>query len=132
MYTNRTYIHTYSYLQVSDPQCMFTKSLYMKTLGDKIRYFRNLKGWSQEEVAFKLDMSITGYSKIERDVTDVNFKRLTQIAKVLGVSLVDMVSLTDKGLGRPEHDLEKLLAEKDKEINRLQKRIIELLERKEK
>jgi transcriptional regulator with XRE-family HTH domain len=102
----------------------------MKTLGDKIRYFRNLKGWSQEEFAYKLNMSITGYSKIERNVTDVNFKRLTQIAKVLGLSVVELLSVSEKGLGQA--DSSKLLQEKDKEINRLQKRIIELLEKKEK
>jgi transcriptional regulator with XRE-family HTH domain len=102
----------------------------MKTLGDKIRYFRNLKDWSQEEMADKLNLSLPAYSKIERNVTDVGFKRLTQIAKTLGISIVDLVSVSAKP--SEQTDLQKLLLEKDKEIQKLQKKVIELLENKKK
>ena len=100
----------------------------MKTLGDKIRYFRNIKGWSQEEMADKLELSLPAYSKIERNITDVGFKRLTQIAKVLGITVVDLLSVSSKP--SEQSDLQKLLNERDKEINKLQKKIIELLEKK--
>ena len=99
----------------------------MKTLGDKIRYFRNLKNWSQEEMADKLNLSLPAYSKIERNITDVGFKRLTQIAKVLGISLVELLSVSSKPF--EQTDMQKILTEKDKEINKLQKKIIELLEK---
>lgn len=99
----------------------------MKTLGDKIRYFRNLKGWSQEEMADKLSLSLPAYSKIERNITDIGFKRLTQISKTFGVTVVELLSV---GVKSGEHtDLQKALIEKDKEINRLQKKVIELLEK---
>lgn len=100
----------------------------MKTLGDKIRYFRNLKNWSQEEMAEKLKLSLPAFSKIERNITDVSFKRLEQIAKVYGITVIELLSVPN----RPgeESDLKKLLTERDKEINRLQKKIIELLEKK--
>jgi transcriptional regulator with XRE-family HTH domain len=98
----------------------------MKTIGEKIRYVRNLKDWSQEEMADKLNISLPGYSKIERNITDLGFARLTQIAKVFGMSVIDLLSVTSKP---GEHtNLQKLLAEKEKEINRLQKKIIELME----
>lgn len=100
----------------------------MKTLGDKIRYFRNLKDWSQEEMADKLSLSLPAFSKIERNITDVGFKRLTQIAKVFGITVVDLLSVSSKP--GEQTDLQKALAERDKEINRLQKKIIELLEKK--
>ena len=100
----------------------------MKTLGDKIRYFRNVKGWSQEEMADKLNLSLPAYSKIERNITDVGFKRLTQISKVYGITVVDLLSVSSKP--SEQTDLKKALIEKDKEINKLQKKIIELLEKK--
>ena len=100
----------------------------MKTLGDKIRYYRTRKAWSQEEMADKLGLSLPAYSKIERNITDVGFKRLTQIAKVFGITVIELLSVSDKP--GEQTDLQKALIEKDKEINRLQKKIIELLEKK--
>jgi transcriptional regulator with XRE-family HTH domain len=98
----------------------------VKTLGEKIRYIRNLKGWSQEEVADKLGISLPAYSKIERNKTDVGFSRLNQIADVLHIKLVDLLSLSAND---PEQlNLQKLLAEKENEIIKLQNKLIELLE----
>jgi transcriptional regulator with XRE-family HTH domain len=99
----------------------------MKTLGEKIRYYRTLKGWGQEQMANKLDLSLPAYSKIERNITDVGFKRLTQIAKVFGITVVELLSLSSKST--EQTDLQKIIIEKDREINKLQKRIIELLDK---
>ncbi|MCW3101704.1 MAG: transcriptional regulator [Bacteroidetes bacterium] len=100
----------------------------MKTLGDKIRYCRTLKGWSQEEMSDKLELSLPAYSKIERNITDVGFKRLTQIAKVFGMTVIELLSVPNKPAD--QSDLNKALVERDQEINRLQKKIIDLLEKK--
>ena len=54
----------------------------MNTLGKKIRLLRHQKGWSQEDVAKRLDISIPAFSKIETGITDVNLSRLNQIAKL--------------------------------------------------
>lgn len=102
----------------------------MKTIGDKIRYFRNLKNWNQEETAHRLNISLPAYSKIERNITDVSFSRLNQIAKVYGITVIELLSVSSKPL--EQSDLQKLLIEKEKEINKLQKKIIELLEKKNK
>ncbi len=100
----------------------------MKTLGEKIKYLRNLKGWSQDEMADKLNISLPAYSKIERNITDINYSRMLQIAKVFGQTLPDLVNLSGKSTN--EAELQKLLAEKEKEIMQLQKKVIDLLEKK--
>ena len=41
---------------------------------DKIRSIREQSNWTQEDMAEKLNMSISGYSKIERGETKVNIK----------------------------------------------------------
>jgi transcriptional regulator with XRE-family HTH domain len=65
---------------------------------EKIKFIRQLKGWSQDEVAEKLAMSANGYGSIERGETDVNLSRLEQIAGVFGMELSDLVSLNEKNV----------------------------------
>jgi len=100
----------------------------MKTLGDKLRYFRNLKNWSQEEMADRLNISLPAYSKIERNITDVGYKRLLQISKILGITIIELLS--DPTKKSEQANLKEIIAEKDKEIIALQKKIIKLLEGK--
>jgi transcriptional regulator with XRE-family HTH domain len=63
---------------------------------EKIRFVRQLKGWSQEDVASKLGMSPNGYGSIERGETDVNLSRLEQIAQMFGIKLSDLLELNEK------------------------------------
>jgi transcriptional regulator with XRE-family HTH domain len=57
---------------------------------EKIRLLRRLKGWSQEEIAHRLEMSVSGYGGIERGETDIPLSRLQLIAKVFEVSLPEL------------------------------------------
>ena len=45
---------------------------------EKIRLIRELNKWSQEEMAEKLEMSPSGYAKIERGETILSVPRLEQ------------------------------------------------------
>jgi transcriptional regulator with XRE-family HTH domain len=54
-------------------------------LGDKIKKIRDLKGMTQEDIASKLNISSQAYSKIERNETKIDDKRLEQIANALEV-----------------------------------------------
>jgi transcriptional regulator with XRE-family HTH domain len=56
---------------------------------------RRLKGWSQEEVAEKLDMSANGYGGIERGDTDVSFSKLEKIAAVFDIDVTELIKLND-------------------------------------
>ncbi len=65
---------------------------------EKIKLMRQLKGWSQEEVAHRLGMSNSGYGSIERGETDVNLSRLEEIAKIFGVDLAELFSLVEQNI----------------------------------
>ncbi|TAF63373.1 MAG: XRE family transcriptional regulator [Cytophagales bacterium] len=65
------------------------------TIGEKIRFFRNLRGYSQEAMAHELNISTTAYAKIERNETNVSLVRLQEIAQVLKVELEVITSLSD-------------------------------------
>lgn len=65
---------------------------------EKIRFFRQLKGWSQEDVADKLEMSPNGYGSIERGETDVNLSRLEQIVALFGIELSELFGFNEKNV----------------------------------
>ncbi|MBE8712578.1 helix-turn-helix domain-containing protein [Sphingobacterium hungaricum] len=104
----------------------------MNALGKKIRLLRHQKGWSQEDVAKRLDISIPAFSKIETGITDVNLSRLNQISKLFGISLVQLLSTSDVEEERLFQDevieLNKLLQVREVEVIDLQKKIIDLYE----
>lgn len=104
----------------------------MNTLGEKIRYFRKLKGLSQEDLAYELDISLTAYSKIERNITDINFSRLLQITKVLDISLIELLSVNEnyKSLKKENEQLKNIISKKDQEIIILQNQLIQILKKK--
>jgi transcriptional regulator with XRE-family HTH domain len=57
-----------------------------ETLGSKIRIQRLIKNYSQEYMAFMLEISQPAYSKIERDETKPSFDRVYDIAEILEIS----------------------------------------------
>lgn len=59
-------------------------------LGNKVRKIRNLRGFSQEYVAQKLNISTQAYGKIETNHTKLDDERLQQIAEILGVTPEDI------------------------------------------
>ena len=63
------------------------------TIGDKIKFVRELRGYKQDFVATQLGISQNGYSKIERGETDVPYSRLEQISDVLDIAVEDLVSI---------------------------------------
>lgn len=65
-------------------------------LGTKIKKLRELRNFTQEHMAQKLHMSQSGYSKIERDETEVSYQRLQQIAEVLDVSVEAITAFNEK------------------------------------
>jgi len=104
----------------------------MKTLGKKIRLLRHQKGWSQEDVAKRLDISIPAFSKIETGITDINLSRLEQISKLFDMTVVQLLTYNDteqqeKYISELE-TMTKKLQEREAEVIDLQKKIISLFE----
>lgn len=68
----------------------------MTTIGNKIKKVRELRNYTQEYMANKLGMSLTGYGNIERDETDLQYSRLEKIADALGMRIEDLISFDEK------------------------------------
>ena len=104
-------------------------------VSDKIRFVRKLKGWSQEEMAEKLEMSPNGYANIERGETDVQISRLEQIAKTFGMDLTELMSFGERNIlyffgDNNQHVLQTLNASPEVLMMELQRRQV-LLEQKD-
>ncbi|EHQ27916.1 helix-turn-helix domain protein [Mucilaginibacter paludis DSM 18603] len=64
----------------------------MQELGKNIKLLRHEKGWSQSDFAAKLGISVPAFSKIENGLTDLHLSRLNNIAKILDMSIVELLS----------------------------------------
>lgn len=60
---------------------------------EKIRKMRELRDWSQEEMAEKLGMSVTGYAKIERGQSRLSFCKLEKISNIFHIHINDLIDL---------------------------------------
>lgn len=65
-------------------------------VNEKVRFLREAQGWSQEEMAEKVGLSVHGYAKIERGETQLNIPRLRQICDVLNYDLLELMTLGEK------------------------------------
>lgn len=104
----------------------------MKTLGKKIRLLRHQRGWSQEDVAKRLDISIPAFSKIETGITDINLSRLEQISILFEMTVVQLLTFNDAEQEQKYNSeldtVSKKLSDREAEVIDLQKKVIELYE----
>ena len=61
-------------------------------INEKIRQLREQHQLSQENMADKLGMSVTGYGKIERGEVRSNLSRLEQISEVFDMDICELLS----------------------------------------
>lgn len=59
---------------------------------DNIKRFRELKNISRQQMADDLDLSLSGYAKLERGEIDITISRVNQIASLLGVDVSQLLN----------------------------------------
>lgn len=67
-------------------------------IGLKIRELRMRKGYSQENMADLLNMSVSNYSYIEQGKVDLKVKKLYEIAKVLETNVHEIHCVGEKNV----------------------------------
>ncbi len=73
-------------------------------INEKIKFIRSLKSWTQEQFADKLGITTHAYAKMERGETDVNFSRLQQIAEIIEIDLLQLLTLDEKNIFNSSYD----------------------------
>ena len=64
----------------------------MKEVVENIKKFRELKNLTREEMADRLEMSLSGYSKLERGNVDLSISKLYKVAEILEVSVSQILN----------------------------------------
>lgn len=65
---------------------------------EKIRFIRQAKGFSQDEMAEKLGICLNAYGNIERGDTDIRLSRLEQIAQLFEMPLSQLLGFDEKNV----------------------------------
>ena len=67
-------------------------ALDYKVIGERIKDSRKEKGYTQRYLSKKMDISVAYISRVERGISKINLTRLTQISKLLNISLSYLLS----------------------------------------
>lgn len=60
-------------------------------ISTKIRRFRENKDYTQEYMAYQLNISQNNYSRLEKEPENMSLKRLEEICKILEINLKDLI-----------------------------------------
>ena len=72
-------------------------------IGLEIKKLRKMQRFTQDHIAQKLDMSVAGYSRIERDEVNVTLDRLQELSDILETTpefLLGIESENENGLSK--------------------------------
>lgn len=75
----------------------------MPDIGEKIKKIRELKNYTQEYMATKLEMSQAGYGKIERNESEISYQKLHKIAKIFKLKVEDLIYFNERILFNLTH-----------------------------
>lgn len=73
-----------------------------KQIGQRLREFRNAKGYSIEELAHIADMNAVHLASLERGEKNITLSTLEKVVTALGISLTDVFSFETK-VAQPEY-----------------------------
>lgn len=67
-------------------------------IGNKIKKIRELKGYTRDYIAAQLEMSISSYSRLERDEISITLRKLQIVSTALGVNYLNILSFDENQL----------------------------------
>lgn len=69
------------------------------TIYQSIRQSRKKSGLTQEQMAEKMGLSLTGYANLERGITKMSLDKLQQVATILNTDILELIQNgLDKGV----------------------------------
>lgn len=99
--------------------------------GEKIKLLRLERNWTQLEMAQKIRISDSAYSKIEAEITGINLTRLLKIAAIFEIRpelLLPDVVTENQILKEEIHNLKGKLREMEEKMLKLQEKLIKMYE----
>lgn len=101
-------------------------------IGNKIRRLRENKGFSQEDMAEKLQISRSAYSRIESGETNSWVNHIEKLCKELDMKVEDLLINSDNNINNNQDNASAVQANTQQDthitINHLSEKVIELYE----
>lgn len=63
-----------------------------KLIAENIKKFRELKNITRDQMAGELDMSLSGYGKMERGEVDITVSKLYKVSSILNVNVSQLMN----------------------------------------
>ena len=98
----------------------------------KTKEIRLLRGFSQQYMADKMGISQMAYSKIENNITQLNWEKLNSISEILSINIWDLIdneknldksNFNDKSPGEVVLLLKQLFGKHEYQINSLKEEV---------
>ncbi len=89
-------------------------------VGEKIKKLRELKNYTQQYMADQLELSLSGYGKIERNDTDISISKLEKIAKILHTDVNTILSFDEKHIFNISENKQANISMRDQHINQME------------
>jgi transcriptional regulator with XRE-family HTH domain len=67
-------------------------------IGNNIRRFREMRGYSQDYMANMLGLTQSAYGKIEKQAVKLTIDRLQQIAEILEIDLANLINAKNQNI----------------------------------
>lgn len=64
-------------------------------VGEKLKILRKLKGYTQEDVAEKLNIERRTYANLENNITKIDIDRMSDIAKIYGIEVKELLNFNE-------------------------------------
>ena len=97
---------------------MDKKELYL-AMGERLREYRIKKGWSQEDMAKTLGMSLTYYGRIERGQSGISLEKLVLLNEKVGIDPTYLLTGEEQSAVRFDLVLDKCPKSKQHDLNQL-------------
>ncbi|MCB9203124.1 MAG: helix-turn-helix transcriptional regulator [Flavobacteriales bacterium] len=68
------------------------------SIGNNVRKYRELRGYSQEYMAEKMDITQSAYGKIEKENVKITIDRLQRISEILEVDLGNLINSKNQNI----------------------------------
>ena len=106
----------------------------MKTLGQKFKILRQKRRYNQQKMSILLGISIPAYSKLETGITDPNFSRIEQIARVHNITIYQLLAIGEDENSPQElavNSLRQKVEQLEASVIRLQGKLIDLYDKED-
>ena len=101
-----------------------------RTVGEKIRHMRKLKGFSQEEVAEKLSISQSAYARIENGESQSWASHIEQLSLIFEVKPKSFLAKHKNGTDPKKRKDKEIILDSIKALNDVDKTLIEQYEKR--